>query len=69
MNMSKINIYFKTKCESYPFQAYHISHSGQGMYFTSRKPQKGHKHEALASTVQYSAAHTVAILNSAFLSF
>ena len=69
MSMSKINIYLKTKCESYPFEAYRISHSGQGMYFTSRKPQKGHKHEALASTVQYSAAHTVATLNSAFLSF
>ena len=40
---------YKTKCESYPFQVCHISHSGQGMYFTTRKPQKGHKHEALAS--------------------
>ena len=53
-SMSKINIYLKTKCGSYPFQAYRISNSGQGMYFTTRKPQKGHKHEALAShsTVQ-----------------
>ena len=49
MSMSKINRYFKTKCESYPFQVYRISHSGQGTYFMARKPQKGHKHEALPS--------------------
>ena len=67
--MSKINIYLKTKCESYPFQAYHISHRVKECISPLESHRKGTSMKHSPHTAQYSAEHTIAALNNAFLSF
>ena len=68
-NISKINKYFKTQCESCPFQVHRIYTMVKECIALLESHRKGISMKRSPHTVQYSAAHTVATLSSAFLSF
>ena len=68
-NISKINKYFKTQCESCPFQVHRIYTMVKECIALLESHRKGISMKHLPHTVQYSAAHAVATLNCAFLSF